>query len=414
MKRFNIILLFLIFVFALFTIYFFTKSKPQKQPEITLTSGTELIAVYGKTISEEEIEAEGKNQNWNKLQICDCLPEGKKIVLWNIDQNQVLEGTEGEVKPQPPKPTGIGESYALNYPLDPGSETENKVSSLLALTNTSPKVNEAIRIAVLDTGIDPKYLAGSIIDTTTLCGRYKNYKDDHDGRHGTTVTQLLLEQFKNRNYVLGQTRNQSQGFPQIIPIKILDSQKQGTLFDLICGLYAAKAAGATAVNASLGYYGEPVKALEEAILAIGIPVFTGAGNAKASADGDREAPRNLTTRIPKFYPACYNTTCNNLFVISSATQNSSAPNNFINCSNQNYSNIFVDFYVETNGMDNFKNDFIFNQNNISGSSFATPIFAGQYLKNGYAIPRALFTQPEAIGPIANQKILKKADYYLSQ
>jgi len=116
------------------------------------------------------------------------------------------------------------------------------------------KGEQPLLIAVLDTGVDtsvipPQYLWHD--KETKRPGRsfIKNdgkIEDDDKDRHGTMVTSLILEQFRN--------------FPdypvQIMNLKTHDANGKGDLFAVMDAICFARENGADIINASWGFYQE--------------------------------------------------------------------------------------------------------------------------------------------------------------
>jgi hypothetical protein len=151
-----------------------------------------------------------------------------------------------------------------------------------------------IKIAILDSGIDPKItsaiphsigvpnnniacinaLYDTIAPSNIITGfnfalndvrdpRIQNQRlnndlyslyDTHVAKHGSRVAYILAKQFLN-----------SQRGVKIIPMRVLNNQNKGDSFGIICGILTAKLLGAQIINMSLGYYGETDFVFQEAI-----------------------------------------------------------------------------------------------------------------------------------------------------
>ncbi len=161
-----------------------------------------------------------------------------------------------------------------------------------------------------------------------------NIYPDSTHPHGTMVTHLIEREL--------------QGYPnyKIVPMVVLDKNKEGRLFNLLCAMaYATKIPNLRTLNASLGYYGNKSDVLEIMIgklKSTNIMLVTAAGNADPSDSCEvvnNRNPRDLASRKHKFYPAAYAYGKNSSHVIAATTVNKQiAPD-------QNYSNLYVDIGV---------------------------------------------------------------------
>lgn len=264
-----------------------------------------------------------------------------------------------------------------------------------------------IVVAVLDTGfdpnlVDPNYLwkkTGEEIDpncykdaesgwnfsnlSSASGDGNPNFKDDHPGRHGSIVSQFIINEFrKSTNNVV-----------QIMPLKTHDAEGRGDLFGIICAIYFAIAKGANIINASWGfyyYYENPIPFLSRLINTTlkekGILFITAAGNKFEDEEIiarqiyleengipiSDEQLRNLA--IHNFYPAHLSHDENS--VITVTTTNGKTVSR-----TQNYSHTYANLGVLADevtraGM-KFQVPFPGSEAEpISGSSFATAIATG--------------------------------------
>jgi cysteine-rich repeat protein len=110
--------------------------------------------------------------------------------------------------------------------------------------------DESIIVAVLDSGIDfynPEF-AGRTLPGWDFVNNDDNPQFDHP--HGVWVSGVLAANADNDLSVAGVDH-----FAQILPIKVLDDQNRGSVFDLADGLRLAADAGADVINMSLINYG---------------------------------------------------------------------------------------------------------------------------------------------------------------
>lgn len=365
----------------------------------------QLIVTFEKNPSDEEVkEVKGyfKKMGIKKIKIikCNC---NMPVQLWLAKDIHTVVSGNGVKAGTGPDTKTVGESYSLNFlskiPYHYWGQSncdQHKSSEYL------PTKEEIVTIAVLDTGIDL-----SIVDEDYISNNFQSkpgyecfsdavngwnfvddngdIKDDNPGRHGSLVTQFIINQFKN-----------SPKSVKIIPLKTHDSNGEGDLFKIFCAIYYAIAKGAKIINASWGfyYYEEdykvaPVKqlnALIEALKDEGILFITAAGN---QSDADDKIARGILAQkginlnpfqlrnlaIHHFLPANLSDTAKNLITVTTS-------NGEVVAATENYSNVFVDLGVLADKSENgdllFKVPFNLNgaDEHVRGSSFATAIATG--------------------------------------
>lgn len=323
------------------------------------------------------------------------------VQLWSAKGIHTLVNTDSVRAGSGPKSTTVGESYSLNF-LNTIPEIDSKRRELKGGTVISPDGNkEEIIVAVLDTGIDtdlvdPTYLWQETAGTVTgdcykeqktgwnFVSDNADFRDNHDGRHGTVVSQYIINGFKQSK----------ENRLKIMPLKTHDKNGEGDLFGIICAIHFAIAKGAQIINASWGfyyYYELPVPYLKTLISNVlrkqGILFVTASGNKIDAEDvlakqlylaahglvlTDSQL-RNLA--IHNFYPAHLSTVTNSVVTVTTTDGTSVS-------TSQNYSKEYVDLgvladQVSKEGM-KFKLPFetIGPEVWISGSSFATAIATG--------------------------------------
>ncbi|RQO69667.1 hypothetical protein DBR43_16485 [Pedobacter sp. KBW06] len=323
------------------------------------------------------------------------------VQLWSAKGIHTLVNTDSVRAGSGPKSTTVGESYSLNF-LNTIPETDSKRKELKRGTAISPDGNrEEIIVAVLDTGIDtdlvdPAYLWQETAGTVTgdcykeqktgwnFVSDNADFRDNHAGRHGTVVSQYIINEFKQSK----------ENRLKIMPLKTHDKNGEGDLFGIICAIHFAIAKGAQIINASWGfyyYYELPVPYLKTLISNVlrkqGILFVTASGNKIDAEDvlakqlylaahglvlTDSQL-RNLA--IHNFYPAHLSTVTNSVVTVTTTDGTSVS-------TSQNYSKEYVDLgvladQVSKEGM-KFKLPFETSGPEvwISGSSFATAIATG--------------------------------------
>ncbi|NNE43985.1 MAG: S8 family serine peptidase [Gemmatimonadetes bacterium] len=144
----------------------------------------------------------------------------------------------------------------------------------------------SITVAVLDTGIDSDHpeFSGRLLPGHDFVNGDSDPEDDHG--HGTQVAGLLAANADNSFGVAGVDH-----FCQILPLKVLDDQGNGTTFDLIAALDWSRTQGVDVINMSLINYplSGGLDAALQAADAAGITLVASAGN-NGIGDADISAP----------------------------------------------------------------------------------------------------------------------------
>lgn len=342
------------------------------------------------------------------LQITATCPCNQSLQLWGADTPIFgNEGPDGDKRK--PKGGSGGSLGALN--ISPNYEIAAPVASGFTFNweNIKPPItgkvkNDAIIIGVIDSGLDNKMnstvpfwvnanerggdedrngLRGDINgwDFTTLSatssGSHDFQKDE--SQHGTVVTAFIAEELQNAPY-------------QVMPIKILDKDKKGRLFNAICAMEYArqqitKRNTQGILNLSWGYYDLPSTALDTMLQKLqkdNIVVVAAAGNEDTAADRCETAAdkRNLSKRTYKFYPAAYQ--FDNLIVATTLTSKDPSEQTYgyslAPAPNQNYSKDYVDIGVVADTSYEFYLPYTKKKQKSWGSSFAAPIVTAQVAK----------------------------------
>lgn len=318
-----------------------------------------------------------------------------------IDTVIVSEGVPGGSSPQPHT---VGESYSLNFlnqiPHSGWRRSPNDKKTDVINGNQQ----QTVTIAVLDTGIDT-----CLIDPAYICDGFTpkkdlpcfievkkggwnflenndNYFDDNNGKHGTLVSQFIINQFKH-------SPNKR---VKIMPLKTHDENGGGDLFSIICAIHFAMAKGANIINASWGfyYYYDDKKFLDyfqnligNELRDAGILFVTASGNRIEEEDSlandiySSQNNRRLTDvelrdlGKHKFFPAHLSDTESNIVTVTTTNETGVSEH-------QNHSDVYVDLGVFTNEGPNddptFEVPFKLSSGTapVAGSSFATAIATG--------------------------------------
>ncbi|HEX6227017.1 MAG TPA: S8 family serine peptidase [Chryseolinea sp.] len=384
----------------------------------------EVIVIYKKPPTLPDVQTirdwmhRNNSVDTTKIERQKCNSCNGYMELWQApDIHSVINAdgiAGGTVSPKGSK--GVGEDgiayYSLNfYQNIPIQSIENfgtiKFDSVRKRENDR-REKEVVRIAVLDTGVDtaqiinPSYLwknqseasmtAKQHVDDDSNCytddvfgwnfiGKNNNVHDDNNSRHGTLVSQYIINQFAGSG-----TRA-----VELITLKTHDARGQGDLFSAICAIYYAMEKEAKIINASWGFYyydKDPHPFLDSLITQVlrgkGILFVAAAGNRTAESDEFAhdaykaehgiDIPDSYLRNLEyhNFYPACLSRSENNVIAVTTADKVKVSPT-------QNYSEQYVDagaFPDDTNTM-RFLVPFPDTNITVSGSSFAAPIISGR-------------------------------------
>lgn len=109
--------------------------------------------------------------------------------------------------------------------------------------------NEAVKIAVVDTGVDLEH-PDLVKRLTTGYNALSDTTDaDDDNGHGTHVAGIIASEVNNHEGIAGLT-----WFNPIIPVKVMGEEGYGSTFDIAKGIIWATNQGAEVINLSLGNY----------------------------------------------------------------------------------------------------------------------------------------------------------------
>lgn len=261
----------------------------------------------------------------SELKSCGC-GNSFQIKLWKID---TIGGTERGARGKDKVAQDIGKedggvspNYFL-FPNRPASAMANQAFNSLPAGYAPaghPGAGNKMRIAVLDSGIDPTLEINNIPGQGDLY-LWKNpaepvvngspngndpfcFTDDvigwdfvnndnnpsDDNSHGTHVSGIIAKQLQNNAPGLAY---------ELMPLKVLDQNGVGTTFDAMCAVLYATHHRADIINASWGYYGEPDTLLEKAFLRAqqaGIVTVTSAGNDRVPLNDLEHYPGEFAMR----------------------------------------------------------------------------------------------------------------------
>jgi Subtilase family len=337
-------------------------------------------------------------------------------------QNQTIGSSGGGPSPGPSGTNGPT-LYSPNYSLGthdsariltpPGRPTAANTSGRTPAANATniswPKPNaaNALTIAVFDSGLDSTG-ASAIATVGPTCfdtppgtssthgwnfaDNNANTQDDMPDQHGTKVSKIILnqvQQYGGSNVA-------------ILPVKIFNSNGQGTLFGMLCGFAYASGAGVKIANASLGFYhyaaidtGNALKVetmlnafLNKYLNSTGMLLVTAAGNDDPAEDAIFQSMTHSTDYryldSNRFYPAWFAKSFPNVIAVTTVSQKTQKPSPL-----ENVSNRIVDLGVQCDTIAD--GSYLFfdplhppqSTGNgtivytIAGSSFAAPVVTGR-------------------------------------
>ena len=360
-------MIFLLILLIILILLLWNKGRNCGQPQkYTFKVGEKMIVKYLSGTPEHIKDENRKEYSCGELKICECA----NLEEWTLTKSVTvygMEGVGGAMKPTPATGQGIDSVY-INGKLKVDSQEKIEVTRL-EYYNPGKNAERNLKIAVLDTGIDREFFTtNDFIENPSGCFEQdaNNNFDDNPRKHGSIVTQFLLRQFNDSGINI-----------KIIPFKVLDTKKEGDLFEIVCAIYAAQKQGANAIVASLGYLGEGWGLLKEALDFTknnNVLYFAAAGNIANNSE-------NSIFQTKNFFPATYSLINTRVFAVSSVRSPIKRDGNINWSPNQNSKKIMINAYVEINSDDSAVQDhFCYFNSHLTGTSYATPIFAGQYLR----------------------------------
>ena len=367
---------------------------------------TDFIFKYQDSFSVtdiEKIENEIRTKYANlHVEVCDCSPRLRRYYNFPIGviskSGEKLTVGNGSTKEGDVEFSNVI-AFAPNYRLQKGPSGFGTLKTYERRYDTKfPSIANAtdkfVKIAVMDTGfgdgtVFPNF---SLKDPCILSSKYfNNPKDDDITKHGTFVTGLILRQLSGDVRV------------GIVPVKVLNSAGNGSIFDLICALSSLKGKKVDIVNASLGYYAPKEDEVTNefvgtCIKETGALFFAAAGNESGEMDAlDGTGSRDLSVRKLRFFPACLKN-IPNLISVTSSVESGRATGLLKVCDNQNYSPQYVKVAVQADNSCGFSlSDFLVNGTGM-GTSFATPVAAG---KAAAKIAAGVAVDPNVLAQIAS-------------
>lgn len=339
--------------------------------------------------------------------------------LWESDILQIVIDSAGGPR-SGVKASIVASGISLNFitNLPKSAKLLERLGHETSITQ-QPYTGAPIKIAIFDTGLDTTRIKGytqTFFDSCSASNTQgwnfalsgNNFIDNSQTKHGTVVARLLINEMeKLRPAVPG---------IQIIPVKVLNENGKGTLFDFLCGINYAAKAGAKIINASLGFYHyadtvEVFEAYIDSVLAENkITMFAAAGNKQFDHISFTEIafPDSSIRDINKnyFYPGGFSVRNKNIICVTTTNKQGSAIS-----PRQNFSDKRVNMSVAADKAYCFKHPFkkgCFWPKYIEGSSFATPVFAGKYIAWLYKTGNSLQSGRDAVlGMMRPLPVIKK-------
>ena len=373
------------------------------QAEIAALSAQPVDGVKakkGKLTSYLRKQSKNANRDIRRIHIrtivtkyCSC----KDTLLWNVRADAIFEisGDSVNTTPKPVKPpvTPSGDPIVIleyNEEIRVGVDKNSPMprTDLVRNIRRPATISPSAVIAVLDTGIDTTLMEEGMRSEILWKGPggsknmkfgadENNYMDDYKFKHGTCVANLAINSFYQSS--------ERTVIPQLMVVKVLDSEATGHVFELCCGISYAVENKATVINASLGFYSQDDKVLSYYVAKChrdSIPLVVAAGNAEEQATVDMVCSPNIRaenriTRDRLYLPAGLSAQPNSFTVFSVTGMREPG----VPCFYQKYSNEFVTMGVVNSTAESkccmYQLDFIDPSTALHGSSFATPIVSGR-------------------------------------
>lgn len=377
----------------------------------TIYRKNELIVIYKDTPTDAKRRTlkeryKGKGIDTSKIVVTTCSDCDGYVELWNGEGIQtVINGPGGAGG----NTRGASDDTLAHYSLNfisrlPENKFERPDSSIKRQIR-----KDTIRVAVLDTGFDtldfpetsawylwksgPEYADAKNQNNCypnahygwNFVNRTSNVFDDNGGKHGTLLTQYILNEMSaNRRNII-----------QVMSLKTHDKNGIGNLFDIICALHYAVKNKANLINASWGFYYFDViphpylnELITEILPSQGILFVAAAGNQGDDTDADAikaNCPPSMLRNLEyhKFYPANLSNANNSVLTVTTTDAKKVS-------TQQNYSGNYVDLAVQA---DTVTDDMYFHwpyrapKKLVNGSSFATAIVSGVIAANA---PKSVF------------------------
>lgn len=250
--------------------------------------GNELVILYPDGTTEAEKILKRAEYNIEEFKKCECADPN--LELWIFSKSETRGGGLEERKATAKSDEEIeGAEFNPNFKI-----SENMFVDFGGVGIPSEGIakrvvsNQGVTVAVLDTGIMYDYTGFTtpFLYNSDQNGCYNNGQnelfgwnfvdetnnpyDNHQGRHGTIVTQLIVSKLEatNVNY-------------QILPVKVASETGNIRYFDALCGFqFAANKPDVDIINMSFGWYHHERELLEKFINDVEdrILVVTSAGN----------------------------------------------------------------------------------------------------------------------------------------
>lgn len=274
----------------------------------------QLVVDWKPNLTEDEKQSFRDMYRPMVLQSCAC----DRLEVWEMPGGIFFDPATGEPLGDPldilsvtlpasgmNKVDGLDLNYYLYNDLEIIPDTPNPPLTNADVAGFSPAPSNAVRIAILDTGLDLDHpdMSGYVFrDAENLNGTdddndclvdnplgwnyvdYNNNPDDDNG-HGTHVTGIIA---RNAELCNGCTI-------QLLPYKTHDSYGVGTLFAAACGiLQAGVYDDADVINCSWGFYGGGddgvLRTAIDTVASYGALVVAAAGNDSLNMISDPQFP----------------------------------------------------------------------------------------------------------------------------
>lgn len=280
--------------------------------------------------------------------------------------------------------------------------------------------SDSVTVAVFDTGVEPGYVGGYLFNSpdTTSCipgadsgwnfaNWSNNWKDDHQGLHGTIVSKFIVEEVERYR----KTK------VKVLPLKVFDSTGASDLYTILCAFAFAGKSPAAIVNASFGFYESKYKFVKgettgdttsSALLRNFIQVYLTQKNKLlvcAAGNKTEDVPDMRDLDKINFYPASLSPHLANIIPVTTV---GSMRSGRVVSPAQNFSPAVVQLGVNADAIEQDHFGFVnpldpSGQEMVVGSSFAAPVATGK-LAAYFSSYKALLQQPSVINNTARDSI----------
>jgi subtilisin family serine protease len=222
----------------------------------------EILVKYAAGVSKREVSAINRSHGVHVLEAIPELGVYRLSFPDNMSVHAKINRLSNDPRFESAEPNYVGEGGDF-FPSDPSFDRQWHLHNVGKFGGTEDadidavegwqisRGDESVTVAVLDSGIDfshPEF-SGRLLPGFDFVNEDMDPEAEHS--HGILVTGLLAANVDNGVSIAGVDH-----FAQILPIKVLNVNNQGSVMDLTQGLVFAANEGAAVINMSLIGYGQ--------------------------------------------------------------------------------------------------------------------------------------------------------------